>query len=30
MLDTFVLTVNEWIAGGSTIAAGRVFFMGDG
>jgi len=28
MLDTFVLTVNEWIAGGSTIAAAGCFLWG--
>ena len=28
MLDTFVLTINEWIAGGSTIAAAGCFLWG--
>ena len=28
MLDTFILTVNEWIAGGSTIAAAGCFLWG--
>ena len=28
MLDTFVLTVNEWIAGGSAIAAAGCFLWG--